>query len=276
MKKNTVLNNGNSIPQIGFGTWQAEGNIATKAIIDAIEAGYKHIDTAWIYKNEKYVGDAIKESEIERSNLFVTTKLWNDSHSYKQVYKSLERSLNLLQLDYIDLYLIHWPVPVKNYQAKNQETWKAMEELVEKGLIKNIGVSNFLKSHIESLLQTAKIKPAVNQIKVAPGVMQKQVVKDTLSFDIAIEAYSPLDKGGVQNNPILIEIGKKYNKSEAQIALRWSLQKGYIPLPKSVTKERIIANISIYDFELTDDEMIKIDNIKSPNSKIPDPKNFLG
>lgn len=272
-----TLNSGYKIPVIGFGTWQTpEGVVAKDSVKKALESGYRHIDTASVYGNEKSVGEGIKESQIPREEIFLTTKLWNDKHSYEDAKEAIHTSMELLGVDYLDLYLIHWPNPKHlqkgdAWKKANQETWRAMEEAVEAGLIKSIGVSNFMPHHLESLLETAKIKPAVNQIYLSPSDQQKEVVEFNRKNNILSQAYSPLGTGTILDNEDLIKIGDKYNKTAAQVALRWSIQKGFNPLPKSVTPSRIVENIDIFDFELDASEMELIDGLEGIGKESKDP-----
>ncbi|MEG0550919.1 MAG: aldo/keto reductase [Vagococcus sp.] len=274
------LNNGERIPMIGFGTWQAaDGKEAEKSVLSALEAGYRHIDTAAIYKNEESIGRAIKKSGIKREELFVTTKLWNDSHSYELAKLAIEESLKKLDLDYVDLYLIHWPNPLAirgEYQVANTESWRAMEEAVSEGKIKSIGVSNFHPHHLKELLKTAIIKPVVNQIYLNPSDSQPELVNYCQKQDILLEAYSPLGTGQIFEILELKQLTEKYQKTVAQIVLRWSIQHGFLPLPKSVTAERIAENINIFDFELSEDDMLLIDGFygKAGSAKNPDEVEF--
>lgn len=254
-----VLSNGVKIPCIGFGTWQTpEGDVAVNSVKKAILSGYRHIDTAQVYGNEESVGKAIAESGVDRKDLFVTTKLWNDKHTYDLTLRSFEVSLKKLGLDYVDLFLVHWPNPVAfrdTWEKANAESWKAMEELYESGKIRAIGISNFRKHHIDALLKTAKIVPMVNQIRLCPGDTQEETVNCCRSLGMVIEAYSPLGTGKIFNVPQLKTLSEKYGKSTAQICIRWSLQRGYLPLPKSVTPERIEENLNVFDFELDDEDV---------------------
>lgn len=270
-----TLSNNVSIPELGFGTWQTpNGDVAVSAVKKALEVGYRHIDTAQGYKNEDSVGQAIKESGIPREEIFLTTKLWNENHSYDLVLSSFEESLKKLQTDYIDLFLIHWPNPVKfrdNWQSANAETWRAMEELYQAGKIKAIGVSNFLPHHFEELKKTATIFPMVNQIFLAPGELQKEVVSYCQEHNVLLEAYSPLDTGKIFDVPEMQELSDKYGKTIAQIAIRWSLQHGFLPLPKSVTPSRIEENLAVFDFELSDEDMQRIDQLDGVVGKATNP-----
>ena len=282
LKKDSTytLANGVKIPVIGFGTWQTpDGEIAEKAVLDALNAGYRHIDTAAIYKNEESVGNAIKKSGVDREEIFVTTKAWNDVHSYDDAKEALADSLQKLGLDYIDLYLIHWPSPVAirdHAPKRNGEVWRYFEEALESGLARAIGISNFHEHHLDSLLETAKVKPHVNQIYLSPSDMQPEIVAANEKHGILTQGYSPLGTGSILEEPSLIEIAKKYGKTAAGAAIRWSLQKGYNPLPKSVTTHRIADNIDVFDFELTDEEMKTIEKLAGAGyvATNPDTANF--
>ncbi|MBT8231529.1 MAG: aldo/keto reductase [Bacteroidia bacterium] len=265
MVKYFELNNEIKIPAIGFGTWQIRDREAViESVKTALSYGYRHIDTAAVYNNEKAIGEGIKISGIEREELFITSKVWNSERGYQTTINAFENSLNRLQLDYLDLYLIHWPATSNqfyNWQKINSETWKALEFLQSQGKIRSIGVSNFLKHHLEPLLDYATVKPAVNQIEYLPGYMQDDCVKYCQEQNIQIEGWSPLGRGKVFSNETLNEIAVKYNKSVAQICIRWALQNNVLPLPKSVTPIRIKENIDVFDFELSDSAMILIDQI---------------
>jgi len=260
-----TLANGVKIPVVGLGTWQAEdGLVAEQAVLDALAAGYRHIDTATRYENEVSIGRGIKKSGIPRDDLFVTTKVWNDAHTYEEVKVKFETSLKDLGLDYVDLYLIHWPNPTSArgfWQKRNQDVWRYLEEAYEEGKVRAIGVANFHERHLDSLLETAKIKPMVNQIYLSPSDMQKEIVACNEKHGILTQAYSPLGTGTLLEVPELKTIGDKYGKSPAQVALRWSLQHGFNPLPKSTNTKRIADNIDLFDFELTSDDMTVIDGL---------------
>ena len=261
-----TLSNGNKIPCIGFGTWQSEnGEEAYKAVLSALRNGYRHIDTAAAYGNEESVGKAISdflsESGVKREELFITTKLWNDDHGYESAKNAIQLSLKKLNLNYLDLYLIHWPNPLKFrscWQEKNAESWRAMEEAYENGVLRAIGVSNFCERHLDSLSKTAKIAPMVNQIKICPGQPQKNLVEYSKKLGMIVEGYSPLGTGGIFSSAEMQSLAQKYNRSIAQICVRWSLQQGCLPLPKSVHEERIIENAKIFDFELESCDCEKI------------------
>ncbi|KRM59361.1 hypothetical protein C5L31_002142 [Secundilactobacillus malefermentans] len=258
------LSNGVKIPIVGFGTWQtASGDVAYEAVSEALRAGYRHIDTAAAYGNEESVGEAIKDSGVKRQDLFVTTKLWNAKHGYEATKQGFANSLCGLGLDYIDLYLIHWPNPAEfrdNWQQMNAESWKAMEELYRDGKVKAIGVSNFREHHLDALLETAEIKPMVNQIFLNPSDLQPSVVDYNKNHGILSEAYSPLGTGKVFAIAELGELAKKYHKSVPQLILRWHLQHGFLPLPKSIHKDYIKENAQIFDFEIDETDMKKIDD----------------
>ncbi len=259
-----TLSNGIEIPSLGYGTFKTEENVTAKVVRDAIEIGYRHIDTAAIYGNEKEVGLGIKNSGISREKLFVTSKLWNSNRGYETTLKAFQKTLDDLQLDYLDLYLIHWPANEKqfeNWQQLNRETWWAFEKLYEEGKIKSIGVSNFLKHHLDSLFENSRIKPMVNQIELHPGHQNTDLANHSKSLGILVEAWGSLGQARLLDNEILKEIGKKYGKSSAQVCLRWILQQGFFPLVKSVTTSRIQENFEIYDFELSQDDMEKIKHI---------------
>ena len=260
LKDTFTLSNGYKIPCIGFGTWQTpDGETAVNAVKEAIKLGYKHIDTAAIYGNEKSIGKAIKESGINREELFITSKVWNKERGYKTTLKAFEKTLNDLCIDYLDLYLIHWPASVnqfKDWDNINLETWRAMTELYKAGKIKSIGVSNFMPHHLKSLMET-EIKPMVNQIEFHVGFMQEETFKYCNDNNILIEAWSPLGTGKMLDNETLKEIANKYNKSIAQLCIRWCLQNNTLPLPKSVTPSRIKENTEIFDFVISDEDMKK-------------------
>ena len=270
-----TLANGIKIPVVGFGTWQTpDGEVAVSSVKSALANGYRHIDTAQAYKNEEGVGRALKESGIPREEIFLTTKLWNKNHSYDLAMSSFAESLEKLQTDYVDLFLIHWPNPVDfrdHWQNANAESWRAMEDLYEAGKIKAIGISNFRPHHIEELKKTAKIMPMVNQIFLAPGEKQEEVVSYCEDNDILLEAYSPLGTGKIFEVPEKKALAEKHNRSIAQIALRWSLQHGFLPLPKSVTPSRIKENAQLFDFELSKTDMAQIDALDGVVGKAGDP-----
>ena len=248
------LSNGVEIPCIGFGTWQTpDGDVCVSSVLSAIEAGYRHIDTAQGYGNEESVGLAVKKSGIDRKDLFITSKLTNSEHGYERTLAAFEETMKKLDMDYLDLYLIHWPNPIAfrdHWQEANAGTWKAFEELYKPGRIRSIGISNFRPHHIEELMKTATVAPMVNQIRLCPGETQDEVVDYCRSHNIQLEAYSPLGVGKIFEVPEMKALAEKCGKSIAQICIRWSLQRGYLPLPKSVTPSRIKENTQVFDFEL--------------------------
>lgn len=270
-----TLMNGVTIPQVGFGTWQTpDGEVAVKAVKAALAAGYRHIDTAQGYRNEQSVGRAIAESDVKREELFITTKLWNANHSYAAVKESFAASLEALQTDYVDLFLIHWPNPVAfrdRWEEANAETWRAMEELYQAGKIRAIGVSNFRPHHLEALAKTAQVQPMVNQIFLAPGELQPETVSYCQDHHLLLEAYSPLGTGKIFEVPEMKALSEQYHKTIAQIALRWSLQHGFLPLPKSVTPSRIEENTHLFDFELSPEAMTQLDQLEGVVGKALDP-----
>lgn len=253
------LSNGARIPCVGFGTWQTpDGETAVKAVTAALEAGYRHIDTAEGYGNESSVGEAIAASGIPRSELFLTSKLQNDQHGYDLTMKAFEKTLKDLKTDYLDLFLIHWPNPLKFrdcWQKANAETWRAFEELYKAKKIRAIGVSNFRPHHLEELAKTAELMPMVNQIRLCPGCTQDEVTAYCQEKNILLEAYSPLGTGRIFEVPEMIALSEKYGRSIAQICIRWSLQNGWLPLPKSVTPSRIAENTRVFDFTLSDEDV---------------------
>ena len=275
--KNIALYNGILMPEIGFGTWKAPtGEVTVEAVKAAIECGYTHIDCAAIYGNEKEVGLGIKESNVDRKNLFITSKLWNDVRGYQETIDAFNQTLNDLQLDYLDLYLIHWPRPVKyhdNYIEKNIESWKAMEDLYKQGKIKAIGVSNFKVHHMEEIMKNCEIKPMVNQIEFHPSCLEKEIRDFCKKENIVVTGYSPLANGKVFECKELVEFSEKYGVSIAQLCIRYALQHSVIPLVKSVTKERIKANLNV-NFVISDEDMEKIDKITTCGGSYKDSDNI--
>ena len=275
--KNIALYNGILMPEIGFGTWKAPtGKVTVEAVKAAIECGYTHIDCAAIYGNEKEVGLGIKESNVDRKDLFITSKLWNDVRGYQETIDAFNKTLDDLQLDYLDLYLIHWPRPVKyhgNYIEKNIESWKAMEDLYKQGKIKAIGVSNFKVHHMEEIMENCEIKPMVNQIEFHPSCLEKEIRDFCKKENIIVTGYSPLANGKVFECKELVEFSEKYGVSIAQLCIRYALQHNVIPLVKSVTKERIKANLNV-NFVISDEDMEKIDKITTCGGSYKDSDNI--
>jgi diketogulonate reductase-like aldo/keto reductase len=251
------LHNGIEMPYLGLGVFETpEGQEIINAIHWALESGYRHVDTATLYMNEKGVGEAIRTSGIKREEIFITTKVWNSDHGYKKTLDACQKSLDLMKLDYIDLYLIHWPV-----KDKYVETWDALQFLYEKKMVKAIGVSNFLEHHIDDILKTKGIVPMVNQVEFHPYAVQPNLLDYCKKHNIQFEAWTPLMKGKVNEVPVITEIAKKYDKTPIQVVLRWDLQKDVVTIPKSVHKDRIISNAQIFDFELTPEDIKKIDSL---------------
>lgn len=260
------------MPAIGFGTWQIFPNsAANKAVTEAITAGYRSIDTARIYGNEKGVGRAVRESGVPRGELFLTTKLWNASQGYRQTPKAFDNSLKRLGMDYVDLYLIHWPV-----SGKRLESWRAMEEINKSGRAKAIGVSNFTVKHLEELAEHSDVTPAVNQVEFHPFIYkdQQELLDYCKKHKIVLEAYSPLAHARRLNDPAIGRIAERYDRSNAQILLRWALQHGTVPLPKSTNAERIHENLDIFNFELSDRDMQAINKLSDGTRTCWNPENM--
>lgn len=253
-----LLNNGAKIPVLGFGTFKVEsGKQTVESVKAAIEIGYRHIDTAAIYRNEEGVGKGIKESGVSRNDIFLVSKVWNSDQGYENTLKAFELSLKKLDTDYLDLYLIHWPKPL------NKETWRALEKIYKDGKVRSIGVSNFKEHHLQDLLETAKIKPMVNQIEFHPQLAQPELLKFCKDKDIQVVAWGPLMQGKIYEIQLFKELSQKYNKSIAQIVLRWDIQKGVVTIPKSINQDRIKGNSEIFDFEISEEDMDKISKLNT-------------
>lgn len=275
MEKSIKLNNGVLIPQPGFGTFMTkDGEEAIQAVKWAVETGYRHIDTAAIYNNEKGVGEGIRQCGVSREELFVTSKVWNSERGYDKTLKAFDKTMSDLGLDYLDLYLIHWPANERQFGKKasklNQETWRAMEKLYEEGRIKAIGVSNFMPHHIERLMEKATVKPAVNQIEFHPGLLQKECVEFCKEQEITVEAWSPLGRGELIFDELLMGLAEKYGSTVAQLIIRWVMQHDIVPLVKSTKQTRIEENFQVFDFEISGEDMQRIDEMK-PVRMGPDP-----
>ena len=248
------LNNGVDIPIFGLGTYlSTEGNQAIEAINYALEAGYRHIDTAAFYFNEESVGKAIRESSYERKDIFVTTKLWNNDHGYDKALQAFDLSFKKIDLEYIDLYLIHWPV-----ELLRNETWRALEKIYDEGLVRAIGVSNYTIRHLDELLKVCDVPPAVNQVEYHPFLYQKELRDFCRGKNIVLESYSPLTKGNRINDENLAIIAKEYRRSPAQILVRWNLEQNVVVIPKSSNRERIIENASVFDFSIKAEDMDRL------------------
>ncbi|TFF69451.1 MAG: aldo/keto reductase [Promethearchaeota archaeon] len=260
------LNNGVQIPIIGLGTWVLNGKEAYNAVSWALEMDYRLIDTATIYGNERKVGEAIKDSGIPRDEVFITTKVWKSDQGYDNTLRALEKSLKKLGIDYVDLYLIHWPVP-----GKTLDTWKAMEKIYEDGKARAIGVSNYNLHFLNQLLDNSEEVPAVNQIEFSPFLYQKELLEFCELKNIKVEAYSPLTRGKKLDNPKVLEIAQKYDKSAAQVLIRWGLQHQIIEIPKSGNKEHLKENINVFDFNLNTNDMQELDNLNKDLRVVEDP-----
>lgn len=274
LQSTTMLHNGVKMPWLGLGVFKVEeGQELINAVKTAIKHGYRSVDTAAIYGNEVGVGqgirEAVKETGIAREDLFITSKVWNSELGYASTIAAYEESLTKLGLDYLDLYLIHWPVA-----GKYKEAWRALETLYKEGRVKAIGVSNFQIHHLEDLMKDAEIKPMVNQVEYHPRLTQKELSGFCRKQDIQLEAWSPLMAGQLLDNTDLQEIADKYGKSIAQVILRWDLQNGVITIPKSTKEHRIAENATVFDFELTADDMKRIDSLNQNHRVGPDPDNF--
>ncbi|MFF5767419.1 aldo/keto reductase [Streptomyces tanashiensis] len=250
-----TLNNGVEIPQLGFGVFQVADDETTAAVTAALEAGYRSIDTAAIYGNEAGVGRALSTSGLAREDLFVTTKLWNADQGYDATLRAFDDSLAKLGLEYVDLYLIHWPTPARDLY---RESWRALERLADEGRIRAAGVSNFQPEHLRRLMDGAALTPAVNQIELHPALQQSELRAFHGEHSIATEAWSPLAQGAVLDDPAIVTIAAAHGKSPAQVVIRWHLQLGNVVIPKSVTPARIRANVDVFDFVLTDEEMAAV------------------
>ncbi len=274
LQDTTTLHNGVKMPWFGLGVFKVEeGPELINAVKFAIKHGYRSIDTAAIYENEEGVGQAIhealKETNISREDLFVTSKVWNSDLGYESTLAAYETSLKKLGLDYLDLYLIHWPV-----EGKYKEAWRALETLYKEGKVKAIGVSNFQVHHLEDLLKDAEIKPMINQVEYHPRLTQEKVKAFCQQHNIQMEAWSPLMQGQLLDNPVLQTIADNHGKSIAQVILRWDLQNGVVTIPKSTKEHRIVENAAIFDFELTAEEMQQINELNENHRVGPDPDNF--
>ena len=264
-----VMNDGLIIPQVGYGVFKVEDDVAEHSVVDALEAGYRHIDTAAIYQNERGVGAALKASGLPREEIFVTTKLWNKDQDPEAAWPALHKSLDLLGLEYVDLYLIHWPSPWRgNFLA----AWETLIEMREKGLVKSIGVSNFEEEHLTEIISATGVTPAVNQIELHPYLQQESLSEIDARHGILTEAWSPLGQGQALEDAVLSSIALKHNVSTAQVIIRWHVQSGRIVIPKSVTTSRIQSNFDVFGFELDQDDLAAIKTLNTDSRIGPDPR----
>lgn len=268
----TTLNNGVAMPWVGLGVFNVdEGRQVRDAVTWALEAGYRHIDTASLYGNERGFGEAVRAGGIDRADIFVTTKVWNTDQGYEPTLRALDASLHRLGMEYVDLYLVHWPRPLLT-----EETWHAMEQILEEGRARAIGVSNFMIHHLEQLLAGADVPPAVNQVEFHPHLQQPELVDFCERHDIRFEAWSPLKRGRILDHPTLTAIGETHGVTAAQVVLRWNLQRGIATIPKSVTKHRIEENADLFGFALTPAEVAAIDGLDAGDRIGPHPDLFPG
>jgi methylglyoxal/glyoxal reductase len=269
LNESVVLRNGVKMPWLGLGTFKVpEGETVIESVKEALSFGYRHIDTAAIYKNEEGVGIGIKESGVDRKDIFLVTKLWNTDQGYDSTLRAFETSLKKLQTDYLDLYLIHWPKPL------NKETWRALEKLYGDGRIKSIGVSNFKIHHLKDIMDNFEVVPMVNQVEYHPQFPQTELKEFCDMHNIVLEAWAPLMQGKIFDIPLMKELSEKYGKTISQIALRWDIQKGVVTIPKSIKAERIKENAGIFDFVISDEDMSKIETLNTGVRLGPDPDNI--
>ncbi|MEU4420570.1 aldo/keto reductase [Actinoplanes sp. NPDC024001] len=266
-----TLNNGLTMPQVGFGVFQIPEAETAAAVSTALEAGYRSIDTAAAYANEAGVGAALKASGVPRDELFITTKLWNSDQGYDQTLRAFDASVARLGLDVLDLYLIHWPTPKR---GKYLDTWRALDNLYQQGRIRAIGVSNFLPEHLRAVADLGGTVPAVNQIEVHPQLQQRAAQEANAALGVVTEAWSPLAQAGVLDDPAITSIATAHDRTPAQVVLRWHVQQGRVIIPKSVTPERIRQNLALFDFELTAEEMTAIDALECDGRTGPHPDHF--
>lgn len=265
------MNDGRSIPVIGFGVWQVPDDVVTDATLKALEVGYRHIDTACVYENERGVGEALRRSGLNRDDVFVTTKVWNTDQGYDQTLRAFDTSTGLLGIDEVDLYLVHWPTPARDLYL---DSWRALIRLREEGRARSIGVSNFHEAHLRRIVDETGVIPAINQIELHPWLPQTHMRSIDAGLGIKTEAWSPLGSGQLIDNPVIAEVAAKHGKSAAQVMVRWSLQLGNIVLPKSVTPARIEQNIDVFDFVLDDADMAAIATLESGRRTGPNPDEF--
>jgi 2,5-diketo-D-gluconate reductase A len=264
-----TFNDGRAIPQVGLGVWQTPNETSAEVVKTALDAGYRHVDTAAAYRNEKGVGEGIKASGLAREEVFVTTKLWNDNQGYDETLVAAEKSLGRLGLDYLDLYLIHWPAPTKGLYVKS---WKALVRLREEGRVKSIGVSNFAAEHLDRIIGETGVTPAINQIELHPRFQQRALREANAQRGVLTESWSPLGQGQLLADPVIGAIAAKHGKTPAQVIIRWHVDSGLVVIPKSVTPERIVQNFAVFDFQLDAEDKAAIAGLDSADGRIgPDP-----
>ena len=267
----TTMNDGREIPVIGFGVWQVPDDVVVDAALAALECGYRHIDTAYLYLNERGVGEALRRSGVDRNDVFITTKVWNTDHGYDETLRAFDKSTGLLGIDEVDLYLIHWPTPARDIYL---DSWRALIRLREEGRARSIGVSNFHEAHLRKIIDETGVIPAINQIELHPWLPQAHMRDVDTRLGIRTEAWSPLGSGRLIDDLVIAEVARKHGKTTAQVMVRWSLQLGNIVLPKSVTPARIAENIDVFDFELDDADMAAIASLDSGRRTGPNPDDF--
>lgn len=265
------MSDGNAIPQLGLGVMNANDEEVRKAVSHALQVGYRHIDTAAVYGNEQGVGAGIRASGVEREEVFVTTKIWNTAQGFEAAGEALEESLQRLQLDYVDLLLIHWPAPAKNLFV---DTWRALIQAREQGKVRSIGVSNFSPAHLQRLIAETGVTPVLNQIELHPAFQQSELRRSNNELDIRTQAWSPLGHGEALGNPVIAEIAARHQRTPAQVIIRWHVQLGHVVIPKSATPSRIEENGKVFDFELTAADMAAIQRLDSGGRMGPDPDEF--
>ena len=277
LQSRVKLSNGTTMPCIGFGTWKTPADEAKASVMHALEAGYRHIDTATAYNNEAAVGEAIANSAVSREEIFLTTKLWNTHQGYQSTLDAFERSIEALKTDYLDLYMIHWPHDPKyfdNWKEMNLETWRAFEKLYKDGRVKALGVSNFRQHHLNNLMENSEIMPMVDQIEIHPGMPQDEMIEFCKQHHIVVQAWSPLATGKIFTVPAMQEMAERYGKTIAQLSLRWCVQRGIVPLPKSVTPSRIRENADVFDFTLAKEDIDIISGLTECGWSGLDPENL--
>lgn len=265
-----TLNDGARIPQVGLGVWQTPNDEAAPAVKAALNAGYRHVDTAAVYENEEGVGEGIRQSGLSRSDIFLTTKLWNNDQGYEQTLKAFEASLKRLGTDYVDLYLIHWP---SAHRGLFVDAWKALVKLKEEGRAKSIGVSNFYPEHIEKIVAETGVTPVINQIELHPDFQQRETRAFHEKHKIATQSWSPLGQGKLLGHPVIAEIAQRLGRTPAQVIIRWHIDNGLVVIPKSVTPSRIVENFKVFDFQLSPEDLQKLNGLDDTGARIgPDPK----